>query len=189
MLNKRKMKSLDLTELVLVLICILLVVGIFNFITDHITINSFLNNAIVVLLLSLTVIFVAITVFQFIKRKYVEATKAEVNVEMQNYQTKVSNKIVEVNTRIGHFEGEYSKKLKKVTKDYLIKAKEIEDIKKELAEKIKGIDRKMAELEVQTSLIKLEKLESEPRKLLCEKILKLNDLYPGICDEETLKKL
>lgn len=189
MLSKRKIKSLESLEVFLILILIMLVCGIFYFITTYLKINIFLYNAIVLLFMVLTTFVAAIAIFQFVKIKYIEAVKVEVKEELDNYKTKIGNKIMEANTRIGYFEVDYSKKLKKVMKDYLIKAKEIEDIKKELAEKIIEINRKTAELEIETCLIKAEKLDLEQRIAPYERIVKLNDIYPGICDEQVLKEI
>ena len=189
MLNKRKTKSLDLLEVFLILILIMLVCGIFYFISNYFSINIFLYSSIVLLFMVLTIFVAAIAIFQFVKMKYVDAVKAEVKVEMDNYKTKIGNKIVDVNTRIGYFEAEYSKKLKKVMKDYLIKAKEIEDIKKELSQKVIEIDRKTAELEIETCLNKAEKLDIGHRITPYERIIQLNNIYPGICDDTILKEI
>ena len=189
MLSTRKIKSLGSIEVLLILIFIILVCGIFYFISKYLKINFFLYNVIVLLFIVLTILVAAIAIFQFVKMKYIEAVKVEVKVEMDDYKTKIGNKILEANTRIGHFEVDYSKKLKKVMKDYLIKAKEIEDIKKELAEKMIEIDRKAAELEIETCLLKIEKVDLEHRTTLYERIALLNDIYPGICDEQVLKEI
>ena len=189
MLNKRKIKSLDLLEVFLILILIMLVCGIFYFISNYFRIDIFLYNAIVLLLIVLTIFVSAIAMFQFVKMKYVEAVKIELKSEMDSYKAKIGNKILEMNTRIGYFEVDYSKKLKKIMKDYLIKAKEIEDIKKELAEKIIEINRKTAELEIETCLIKAEKLDIEHRIGPYKRIVELNNIYPGICNEQVMKEI
>lgn len=189
MLNKSKIKPLNLLEIILILILIMLVSGIFYFINNYFKINIFLYNAIICSLIVLTIFVATIAIFQFVKLKYVEAVKVEVKVELDNYKTKIGNKLLEANTRIGYFEVEYSKKLKKVTRDYLIKAKEIEDIKKELSEKIMEIDRKTAELEIETCLIKVEKLDLEHRMVMYKRILKLNEIYPEICEDKILKEI
>jgi len=187
MLNKRKIKSLDFLEIILIQIFIMLICVIFYFISNYLQLNIFLYNSIVLLFIAITLVVAVIAIFQFVKMKYVQAVKVEVKVEMDNYKTKIDNKIIEENTRIGYFEVNYSKKLKKIMKDYLIKAKEIENIKKELEEKIIEINKKTAELEIETCLIKIEKLDSEQTLPFYERIVKLNDTYPGICDEEVLK--
>jgi len=187
MLNKRKIKSLDFLEIILIQIFIMLICVIFYFISNYLQLNIFLYNSIVLLFIAITLVVAVIAIFQFVKMKYVQAVKVEVKVEMDNYKTKIDNKIIEENTRIGYFEVNYSKKLKKIMKDYLIKAKEIENIKKELEEKIIEINKKTAELEIETCLIKIEKLDSEQTLPFYERIVKLNDIYPGICDEEVLK--
>jgi len=187
MLNKRKIKSLDFLEIILIQIFIMLICVIFYFISNYLQLNIFLYNSIVLLFVVITLLVAVIAIFQFVKMKYVQAVKVEVKVEMDNYKTKIDNKIIEENTRIGYFEVNYSKKLKKIMKDYLIKAKEIENIKKELEEKIIEINKKTAELEIETCLIKIEKLDSEQTLPFYERIVKLNDIYPGICDEEVLK--
>jgi len=180
MLHKRKIKSLDFLEVFLVLIFIMLVSGIFYFISNFFKIDIFLYNSIILLLIVLTILVATVAIFQFVKMKYVKAVKAEMQVEMDNYKTKIGNKLIESNNRIGYFEVEYSKKLKKITKDYLIKAKEIEEIKKELAGKIMEINRKTAELEVETCLIKIEKMDLDHKIISYERILKLNIAYPGV---------
>ena len=187
MLNKRKINSLDFLEIILIQIFIMLICVIFYFISNYLQLNFFLYNSIVLLFVVITLLIAVIAIFQFVKMKYVQAVKVEVKVEMDNYKTKIDNKIIEENTRIGYFEVNYSKKLKKIMKDYLIKAKEIENIKKELEEKIIEINKKTAELEIETCLIKIEKLDSEQTLPFYERIVKLNDIYPGICDEEVLK--
>ena len=164
MLNKRKIKSLDFLEIILIQIFIMLICVIFYFISNYLQLNIFLYNSIVLLFIAITLVVAVIAIFQFVKMKYVQAVKVEVKVEMDNYKTKIDNKIIEENTRIGYFEVNYSKKLKKIMKDYLIKVKEIE-----------------------TCLIKIEKLDSEQTLPFYERIVKLNDIYPGICDEEVLK--
>jgi len=186
MLNKRKIKYLDLLELVLILISIMLVCGIFNFISNHLKINTFLNNAILLLFIVLTIFVVAIAIFQFVRMKYVAAVKTELKEDMDIYKTRIDNKLLGASTRIGYFEVEYSKKLKKIMKDYLVKTKEIEYIKKELAEKMIVLDKKNAELEVETCLIKIERLDIEHKIIYYKRIVELNDIYPGICDEQIL---
>ena len=186
MINKRSIKSLDLIEVVLILIAILLFCGIFNYISKQFTINILLYNVFIFLLMLLTSFVVAIAIFQLVKMKYIEVVKAELKADMDKYKTKTDNKSLVTNTKVVHFEVDYSKKLRKVTKDYLIKAKEIEYIKKELGEKLQVLDRKIAELEVETCLIKIEKLDEAHKIIYYKRLLELNDIYPGICEEEII---
>jgi len=189
MFNKRRIKSLDFLEVLLILIFILLLNWIFYFVSNYLRINILVYSVITISLIVLTILVAAIAIFQFVKMKYLEAVKVEVKMEIDSYKTKIDTKVSDANIRIGHFEVDYAKKLKKISRDYLIKAKEIENIKKELSEKMTEIDRKTSELEIQNCLIKIEKSDEEHKIILYERIVKLNDFYPGVCDDEILKEI
>jgi hypothetical protein len=188
-INKRKIKSLSLLEAILILILIIMVCIIFYFISNYFDLNPFLYDSMVLLLVVLTILVAALAIFQFVKIKYVGDVKNEMKTDMDNYKEKIGDKLFEANNRIGHFEADYSKKLKKVMKDYAIKVKEVEDIKKALDKRIVEIDRKTAGLEVETLLLKVERLETEQKLPHYRRIVQLNDIYPGICDEDVLKEI
>lgn len=188
----KKIKSISLVEVFLVLFFIILVTGILYFIGNNLASNVFLYNGLVIALIIFTIIVASIATFQFIKGKYVEAVKAEVKEEIEQSRTKLGNKIAETNNRMAYFEANYSKKLKKIMKDYSVKVKEIEDIKKELNGKLGELDRKAAQLEIETCIIKAEKhkgkaeIDVEQVKTLYARIIELSERYPGICAEEIL---
>jgi septal ring factor EnvC (AmiA/AmiB activator) len=184
-----KRKSLSLFDAILVLSIIIMVCAIFYFIGNYFEINSFLYAFMVFLLIILTSLLIAIAIFQFVKMKYVGAVKNDIKADMDNYKAKIGDKIFEVNNRIGHFEADYSKKLKKVMKDYAVKVKEVEDIKKALEKKIIEMDRRTAELEVEMLLLRVERIERDQKLPHYIRIVQLNNIYPGICDETLLKEI
>ena len=195
MFNNRKMKSMGFVEMFLILFFITLVTGILYFTGSSLAINAFLYNGLVIGIIILTIIVASIAVFQFIKVKYTRIVNAEVKEELNNYKIKLGNKTAETNNRIVYFEANYSKQLKKIMKEYSAKAKEIEDVKKVLNAKLIEIDRKTAELEVETCIMKIENLKCKTgsdikeRKDLYHRIIELSDKYPGICTEEFLSSI
>lgn len=80
-------------------------------------------------------------------------------------------------------------------KDYSVKVKEIEDIKKALNSKLVEADIKSAELEMEICVMKFQNLKGKSdndvkeRKDLCNRIIKLSDKYPKICTEEFLRSI
>jgi uncharacterized membrane-anchored protein YhcB (DUF1043 family) len=195
MFDKRKMKSMGFVEVFLILFFIILVTGILYFTASSLAIDALLYNGLVIGIIILTIIVASIAVFQFIKVKYTRIVITEVKEELENYKIKLGNKTTETNNRIVYFEANYSKQLKKIMKDYSVKAKEIEEVKKALNAKLVEIDRKAAELEVETCIMKVENLKGKTgrdikeRKDLYHRIIVLSDRYPGICTEEFLSSI
>ena len=195
MIIKRKIKSMGFVEAFLILFFIILVTGILYFVGSSLAINAFLYNGLVIGTTILTIIVASIAVFQFIKVKYIRIVKAQIKEQLDDYKIKLGNKTSETNNRIVYFEANYSKQLKKIMKDYSAKAKEIEDVKKVLNLKLIEIDRKAAEFEVEICIIKAENLKGKEDYDIKEKwdlyqrVIEINNRYPGICTEKFLSSI
>jgi hypothetical protein len=134
-------------------------------------------------------------IFQFVKKQYVEEVKRELADEILKYKDSLRDKVDSTNNRIFSFETNYAKNLKKVTKDYSIKAKQIENLNKELNNKIKEIDKKSFYLEVQICILKAERIQEESpeqikEKAVCYKrIIELSEIYPDIVTADFLESI
>jgi uncharacterized membrane protein (DUF485 family) len=195
MFNKRKLKSMDLMQTMMVFIFILLLIQGLYFIAGTLSENSFMNNLLIGIIVFLITFFMANVIFQFVKKQYVEEVKRELADEILKYKDSLRDKVDSTNNRIFSFETNYAKNLKKVTKDYSIKAKQIENLNKELNNKIKEIDRKSAYLEVQICILKAERIQEESperiqEKAVCYKrIIELNKTYPDIVTANFLESI
>ncbi len=192
MLNRRKIKSMELIEVLLIFLAIILLVGILFFIGKELKINTVIYNVLVASLIFIATLIVSIVVFQFVKRKYIEALKDEIEEDFDVSRSKLEEKVLNINNRIFGFETNYSKKLKKIMKDYNIKVKEIENIKKELSIKLTEEDMKIACLEIEICKIKLannEDYDEKERESIRDRIVRINELYPSISDEKILNEV
>lgn len=195
MLNKRRIKSMEAIEVFLIFIFVILLVGCLFFIGKGLSANTAIYNLLMGSIIFITTIVTSIVIFLFVKRKYIEVLKNEIEEEFDRYKSKLEDKVLTTNNRIFGFETNYSKKLKKVMKAYNIKVKEIENIKKELNDKLAEADKKAAFLEIEIYMIKAENIlskeidDSKERKAIYSRILKLNEIYPGIIDEKALTEV
>ena len=193
MFSKSKMKSLNAVDLFLLLIFIILVNGVLFFIGQSLHTNTILYTVLMLSVIVFTTLAASIAIFQFVKLKYVQSVKDSIMEDFDKYKNKLENKVIETNGRIFSFETNYSKKLKKIMRDYNIKCKEIDNIKKELDIKLIELDRKSAGLEIEFCNMKAENIKSKAEinikeiKALYDRIIELNGTYPGISTEESLK--
>jgi hypothetical protein len=195
MIRKNDIRSISSLEGFLLLLFIILVVGFLFLIGAKFSGNTMIFSFLILCLLILISLVTAIGLFQFVKYKYVEALKNEIIEDLKIYKNKADIKISETNSRIFFFEKNYSKKIMKISKDYSIKAKEINDIKKALDIKLIELDRKAASLEIEFYNMKVENLKSKGDDLevneeilhLYKRIIELNTIYPGISSDEALE--
>lgn len=171
-------------------IFIILLIGSLFFIGKELQPNTTIYKILMGSIILITTLITSLVVFQFVKRKYIGVLKDEIEEELGKYKIKIEDKILTTNNRIFGFEKTYSKQLKKIVKDYNIKVKEIENIKRELNIKLAETDRKAAYLEIEICKVKLDNIvvgeinDSKGKKAIYNRIIKLNELYPGLCDEK-----
>lgn len=195
LLNRRKIKSMELIEILLIFLFVILMLGSLFFIGKELAANTTIYKILMGSIIFITTLVTSIVIFAFVKRKYIEVLKVEIEEDFDKFKIKLEDKVLTTNNRIFGFETNYSKKLKKIMKDYNIKVKEIENIKKELNTKLAETDRKAAYLEIEISKIKLENIlskeinDSKEIKAIYNRIIKLNELYPGTCDEKFLAEV
>ena len=195
MIKKSKIESINSVEGFLILIFIILILGTLFLIGAKFSENTTIYNTLVISLIFLTVLIASIGIFQFVKYKYIKALKNEILEDLDKYNNKLDNKVNETNSRIFGFETNYSKKLKKIAKEYSLKTKEINDIKKELDIKLLELDRKAAYFEIEFCTMKVENIKSKGRddvsikEIAClyNRIIEINSIYSGISTEEFLE--
>ncbi|SHH33446.1 hypothetical protein [Clostridium grantii] len=193
MLNKRKRKSMNLVQTLMVFIFILFLIQGLYFIGNTIEGNSVLHNLLTGIILFMIAFFMSIVIFQFVKKNYIEEIKKELANDILKHKNSLQDKVSSTNNRIFSFEANYSKNLKKMTKEYNIKSKEIENINKELDNKLNEIDRKSAYLEIQLCILKAERIQGESPENIKEKtviykrIIELSEIYPDIITAEILE--
>jgi hypothetical protein len=196
-ITKNTIKSINSVEGFLIMIFIVLIGGALILIGAKFTENNIIYNALILSLIFLTVVVGSIGVFQFVKYKYVETVKNEIMEDLDRYINKADSKVNETNNRIYSFETNYAKKLKKISKDYSIKAKEISDIKKDMDNKLLELDRKAAYFEIEFCNMKAENIKSKEldktsKKEITElynRIIEINNMFPGISSEEFLEAI
>jgi hypothetical protein len=194
-ITKSTIKSINSVEGFLILIFIICISGTLILIGAKFSTNTIIYNALVLSLIFLTALVGSVGIFQFVKRKYVETLKSEIMEDLFKYIDKSDSKVNETNNRIYGFETNYSKKLKKISKDYSLKAKEISDIKKELDDKLLELDRKAAYLEIEFCNMKAENIKSKgkndasKKEIAClyNRIIEINNIFPGISTDEFLE--
>jgi hypothetical protein len=197
LITKNTIKSINSVEGFLILIFIILISGILILIGAKYSTNTIIYNILVLSLMLLTALVSGVGIFQYVKYKYVETIKNEIMEDLDRYINKSDSKVNETNNRIYGFETNYSKKLKKISKDYSLKAKEISDIKKELDDKLLEIDRKAAYFEIEFCNMKAENIRSKNGEQafkkevagLYNRIIELNSLFPGISTDEFLEAI
>lgn len=195
MIKKSKIESINSVEGFLSLIFIILVLGTLFLIGAKFSENTIIYNTLVLSLIFLTVLIASIGIFQFVKYKYIKTLKNEIIEDLYKYNNKLDNKVNETNSRIFGFETNYSKKLKKIAKEYSLKTKEINDIKKELDIKLLELDRKAAYFEIEFCKMKVENIKSKGgddvsiKEIAClyNRIIEINSIYPGISTDEFLE--
>ncbi|WP_461207558.1 hypothetical protein [Clostridium sp. DL1XJH146] len=195
MAGRRKLKSMELIEVLLIFLAVILLMTSLILVGKKLESNTTIYNILMVSVIFISIFVISIVIFLFVKRKFIDALKFDLEEEIDTYKSKLEEKVLITNNRIFGFETNYSKKLKKIMKDYNIKVKEIENIKKELNIKLIEEDRKLSYLEIEINKMKLHNLLSEEdyseeeRDAICSRIMILNELYPGINDEKLLSEV
>lgn len=195
MIKRSTIKSINSAEGFLILVFIILISVTLILISTRFSVNTIVYNALVLCLIFLITLVSSIGIFQFVKYKYVETVKNEIMEDLDKYINKSDSKVNETNNRIYGFETNYSKKLKKISKDYSLKAKEINDIKKELDVKLLEMYRKTAYFEVEFCNMKAENIKSKgenevsKKEISClyNRIIEVNNIFPGVSTDEFLE--
>lgn len=191
MIKKSKIESINSIEGFLVFIFIILVLGILFLIGVKFLENTIIYNALVLSLIFFTILIASIGIFQFVKYTYIKALKNEIIDDLDKNNNKLDTKVNEISNRIFGFETSYSKKLKKITKEYFLKTKEINDIKRQLDAKLLELDRKAAYFEIQFCNMKIENIRSKGeddasiKEIAClyDRIDKISSIYPDISED------
>ena len=195
MIQRNTIKLINSVEGFLILIFIICISGTLILIGARFSTNAIIYNTLVLSLIFLSAFIGAIGIFQFVKYKYVETVKNEIMEDLDKYINKSDSKVNETNNRIYGFETNYSKKLKKISKDYSLKTKEISDIKKELDVKLLELYRKAAYFEIEFCNIKVENIKSKGKDdvskkeiaFLYNRIIEINSTFPGISTDEFIE--
>lgn len=154
-----------------------------------------INNIIAVSAIFFTVAVATISVFQYIKTRDIDRIKKELIKEVEKNNRLVRLKIAKSDKELDDIEKMYNKKFEVLEQNYISKTNKIEDMIIELEDKLKILDFKRVDLEIDTNYVQIQELmrkDAIPNNEVIshyEKIKNLCESYPNIKDNEFLAKI
>jgi|GEM_PF-3685610 len=154
-----------------------------------------INNIIAVSAIFFTVAVATISVFQYIKTRDIDRIKKELIKEVEKNNRLVRLKVAKSDKELDGIKKMYNKKFEDLEQNYINKTNKIEDIIIELEDKLKILDLKRVELEIDTNYVKIQELmrkDAIPNNDVISYYAKIKNLcesYPNIKDNEFLAKI
>lgn len=156
---------------------------------------SRINNVIAVSAIFFTVAVATISVFQYLKIKDIDRTKDRLINEVEKSNKFIGMKLAKNNKKFNELENMYSHKLNTLEETYIKDVNKIQYMISELESKIKELDLKNIEFEIDTNYVQIQELMTRKDISSMEvinhykKIINLCELHPIIKNNEFLSEI
>ncbi|WP_017414154.1 hypothetical protein [Clostridium tunisiense] len=143
-----------------------------------------INNTVAVSAIFFTIVVTSISVFQYMKTKDIDKIKEELIKEMDKNHRLIRLKTNKSSKKLDEIETEYSEKFKILQKDYTRKNNEINNMMRELEGKIRTLDLKSIELDIDTTYIKIRELKGR-NQIPVTDVINSYEKIKSLCEEHT----
>lgn len=143
-----------------------------------------INNTIAVSAIFFTIVVTSISVFQYMKTKDIDKIKEELIKEMEKNHRLIRLKTNKSSKKLDEIETVYSEKFKILQENYTRKSNEINNMIQKLEEKIRTLDLKSIELDIDTTYIKVRELKGRSQAPITD-VIKGYEKIKSLCEEHT----